>query len=251
MNEPILISSPSFQNAWAEAIIRLKENRWEIWNLVVQITNPPEIDEQYHKKITTFAKANALILPDQVAYTIIPFHSRYSKCGREKFYKMARKYLNHVKHKKPHVWGSYFDRMIDYCPSGDKRKSFDQLGNIIDSINNRSANYGSSYFMVIPYPEKQAKRSMGAPCLNYMTVQVEKAPDNTKTVSLLAVYRNHDFLERAYGNYYGLCKLLEYIASETNSDLGVVTCVSSHAYAPNKKTDLCQLALQIGRLPNV
>lgn len=244
MNKPILISSSNFQSAWAEAIIKLKENRWTIWNLVVQIANPSEIYGQYHREVTKFAKENNLIPPDQVAYTIIPFHSCYSKCGREKFYKMARKYFRLVKRRRPRVWGSYFERMIDYCPSGDKSKKFDQLGNIIDSINRRSTNYGKSYFMIIPYPEKQAKRTMGAPCLNYVTVQVEKAPNRTKTVNLMAVYRNHDFLKRAYGNYYGLCKLLEYIALETNSNLGVVTCVSSHAFVNNNMTALHQLSIR-------
>lgn len=242
MNKPVLISSSNFQDAWAEAIIKLKENRWTIWNLVVQITNPLEINQQYHEEVTAFAKSQSLIPPNQVAYTIFPFKFYQPKCRRDKLYKKIKKYFNYTRTQKHSGWGTYYERMIWYCPSGDENKKYDQLGNIIDSINNRPANYGASYFMIIPYPEKQATRLMGAPCLNYVTVQVETTSEKKKNVSLLAVYRNHDFLERAYGNYYGLCKLLEYIASETNSTLGVVTCVSSHAYAPRKKTDLWQLA---------
>jgi thymidylate synthase len=75
---------------------------------------------------------------------------------------------------------------------------------------------------------------MGAPCLNYVAVQLDA---DTKTMGLLAVYRNHDFFERAYGNYWGLCNLLRFMAKETNFNPGVLTCVSSHAYVDKNKTE--------------
>ena len=242
MNDLITISSTCFQDAWKAAINKLIEHKWSIWNLVVQIADPSEINEQFHAEMTSFAKSKGLILPDQVAYTIFPFKLYKPGRTRERLYKAYKRYFDYTRTQDHRGWGTYFERMIWYCPSGKKEERFDQLGHIIDSINNRKVNYGSSYYMVIPYPKKQAKRIMGGPCLNYVTIQVEKTSDEAKTVNLLAVYRNHDFLERAYGNYYGLCKLLNYIASETDSNLGVVTCISSHAYVNSCRTDLCRLA---------
>jgi thymidylate synthase len=76
-------------------------------------------------------------------------------------------------------------------------------------------------------------------------VQVEKE-DDKKIINLLAVYRNHDFYERAYGNYLGLIKLIQYIANETNSEVGNLTCISSHAELNGKnKKRLIEIAERI------
>jgi len=49
---------------------------------------------------------------------------------------------------------------------------------------------------------------------------------------------NHDFLERAYGNYWGLCNLLAFLAREVGGEPGPLTCMSSHAYVSGRKTAL-------------
>jgi hypothetical protein len=54
-------------------------------------------------------------------------------------------------------------------------------------------------------------------------------------LGVLAVYRNHDFLQKAYGNYWALCNLLCFLAKETNTIAGPLTCVSSHAYVEGKQ----------------
>lgn len=71
---------------------------------------------------------------------------------------------------------------------------------------------------------------LGAPCLNYLTVQVYENDSGRKVINLLAVYRNHDFTVRTYGNYLCLRNLLRYICAETDSEVGSITCISSHAY---------------------
>ena len=68
-----------------------------------------------------------------------------------------------------------------------------------------------------------------------------------RTISLLAVYRNHDFRERTFGNYWGLCSLLKYICTETDSSMGSITCISSHAYVDTNKTELVTLAEKIAQ----
>jgi thymidylate synthase len=134
--------------------------------------------------------------------------------------------------------------MISYpTPIGD----IDQLGGIIDNINDRSINYGASYIIIIPCPNKDLNKIMGAPCLNYITIQTEKIPnpDNKKIINMLAVYRNHDFTRKAYGNYFGLSNLLKYIAHETNSQIGTLTCVSSHAFVTDYRSALLDIAKNI------
>ena len=243
MNSPTIVTAPSFQTAWANAILMLSESKWDLWNLVVQIENPELIEDTIHKSMCAFSKENGLIGPDQVAYTIFPYKLFHTGVNRQRLYNVYWRYFR-SNHLATHSnWrGTYFERMIRYKPINDNDEPIDQLGNIIDSINGRTVNYGKSYVIVIPYPNRDGRRIMGAPCLNYITVQVEGSPQTGMSISLLAVYRNHDFLKRAYGNYLGLCKLLQYIAAETNSNLGRVTCISSHAYVPFKKNDIKRLA---------
>jgi hypothetical protein len=55
-------------------------------------------------------------------------------------------------------------------------------------------------------------------------------------IDLVAVYRNHDFLKKALGNYIGLGQLLQFIAAESDKKPGRVVCHSVHAYCdePNR-----------------
>jgi hypothetical protein len=46
---------------------------------------------------------------------------------------------------------------------------------------------------------------------------------------MTAHYRNHYFVERAYGNYLGLGRLLVFIAHEAGLEPGRLLCVSGHA----------------------
>ena len=50
-------------------------------------------------------------------------------------------------------------------------------------------------------------------------------------VSLLAIYRSHDFISRAYGSYLGLGRLLQFVAHESGFPAGELTCVSASATA--------------------
>lgn len=247
LNTPFVICEEDFQKAWAQAVTALSNNSWVLWNLIVQITSPIVFNADKHEVMKKFASSQKLIGQDQVAYTIFPFVFNRSGKTRHEFYTDGMKYFERIVAKRGRgrgrYWGSYFNRMVDYeCPNGER---MNQLETIISSINSREKNYGAAHVIVIPYP-KELKRKMGGPCLNYITIQVETAkPRNI--VNLLAVYRNHDFTERAYGNYYGLCKLLEFIATATDSDIGNVTCVSSHAYTSHScKAELRRLSNLLG-----
>ena len=238
MNEIIVVNEENFQKAWAKVVLELKKNNWKAWNVIVRINNPLDIDQSMHKRMENFAQQRGLVGQNQVAYTIFPY-KLYHRQSRDDFYKQYWKYYDAFHLRSYANWGdTYFARMIRYPDNG---LEIDQLGTIIDSIKNRKVNNGASYVMVIPYPQKDVRRKMGAPCLNYITVQVELV-NNKRIINLCAVYRNHNFRERAYGNYYGLGKLIEYIAIETRSEVGALTCLSSHAYVDNDKIYLEKMA---------
>ena len=241
MNKPIIICEDSFQIAWAKVILALKAEKWKAWNIIVQIEHPAMFEKTNDKILECFAMDHSLLLPKHVAHTIFPQTFYRRDVSRERLYEKYWRFYRRTRDKPRNGWGTYFERMINYSmPSG----VIDQLGNIIDNINNRQTNYGASFIIIIPYPHRDLNKIMGAPCLNNISVQVENISKfkNKKVINLLAVYRNHDFTERAYGNYSGLCNLIKYIANETNSIVGKLTCISSHAFIPNYKKELLNIA---------
>lgn len=234
MDKPVLVVRESFQEAWIDVAKILCERGWNIQNLMVSIQKPEMLDNALHESFVAFADNNDLIKPKDVAYTIFP-HKLYDHCGNAtKLFSQYNKPngMYDRLRKRPHRgWGTYFRRMTHY-------KTFDiiqnQLDNIIKAINDRDRVCKAAYTIVIEHPGGETVRPLGAPCLNYLAVQLD--PD-TQKMGLLAVYRNHDFFERAYGNYWGLCNLLKFMARETHFEPGALTCVSSHAYINKSKRE--------------
>jgi hypothetical protein len=54
-------------------------------------------------------------------------------------------------------------------------------------------------------------------------------PTKPKTLLLTAQYRNHYYIEKLLGNLIGLGRLMAYIAKETETQVGNLTVVSTHA----------------------
>ncbi len=235
INTPVSIIKPCFQTAWLEVVNLLSENRWELRNLIVHIENPTTFCQNFHQNISQFAKQNNLLGPKHVAYTIFP-HNLYRRVDSlDSLYKNynRRNGLFERIQRKRRTWGSYFRRMIHYEAKGG---IVNQIDKIIRAINDRDSVSRAAYTMLIQNPGGETVRPRGGPCLNYMAVQLDR--DDSVQLGLLAVYRSHDFLERAYGNYWGLCNLLSFLAKETGVAAGPLTCISSRAYVDDKKTSL-------------
>lgn len=236
MNEPIIVIEDNFQKAWLEVVKCLRNSHWDINNLIVQIKNPKDLDSNFHRKVISFASKQKLLNPKHVAYTIFP-HNLYT--GSTPLQHLFNSYNRHgglyerLQKLKRGQWGTYFRRITNYDKAGIV---VNQLDNVIKAINNRQNINRAAYTIIIPNPGGETIRPLGGPCLNYLAVQCE--PGCPKKVGLLAVYRNHDFLKRAYGNYWGLCNLLKCIASEVTAEVGPLTCISSHAYVSQKKSNL-------------
>lgn len=234
MNEPIIITSDTIHDVWRKAVVIISEKSWDIWNLVVHIKISEPISDTIINELSLFCDSKRILRPKDVAYTIFPFNLYSDSSSAQSFYDMYRDKFYPWTRKRPKSgWGTYFYRMINYERNG---KVTNQLDKIITAINSRRTLTRNCFNISILYPDKECSRHMGAPCLNYITLQLETS--ETNTINMLAVYRNHDFLERAFGNYWGLYKLLEFIAAETSSMIGTLTCISSHAFVPKHRTDL-------------
>lgn len=241
INEPITLVHQGFQRAWLEAVRLLSRSRWEVRNLVVQIRSPASLDDELHDRVSIFARSQGLLSPKHVAYTIFP-HRLYDEKGNGA--DLFNAYNRHDGlyerlHRRRRGWGTYFRRMTHYKgPNG----VVNQLANIIGAMRQRENISRAAYTLVIQKPGGETVKPLGGPCLNYVAVQADPSESGQPVaLGMLAVYRNHDFLERAYGNYWGLCNLLAFLAKEVGGIQGPLTCVSSHAYVDRQKTALKSL----------
>ena len=234
INEPVKVVAEDFQQAWLDVVRQLISSHWDLNNVVAHIRDVTAIDLNFHDRIESFAKNQGLLGPKHVAYTIFPHGLYRGKDANGLFtaYNKPRGFFDRVKTS----WGTYFRRMTNY--EGANRP-INQLSNIISAIRDREKLSRAAYTIVIQYPGGETVRPLGGPCLNYLAVQAKYAQGNQSIIiGLLAVYRNHDFLERAYGNYWGLCNLIRFLAAEVGATPGPLTCISSHAYVSEKKTAL-------------
>ncbi len=236
INAPISITEQCFQHAWREVVKLLCANQWKLRNLVVHIEDPTAFCQDFHERVCQFTKQAGLLGPKDVAYTIFP-HKLYERKRNhnELFasYNKADGLFARIQNRK-RSWGSYFRRMTHYETESGRVQN--QLRNIIQAIRTRANVSTAAYTIVIQKPGGETIRPRGGPCLNYIAVQLE--PSDRVQIGLLAVYRNHDFLERAYGNYWGLCNLITFLANETGTTAGPLTCISSQAYVSDKKSSL-------------
>lgn len=140
--------------------------------------------------------------------------------------------------------GTYFQRLVAYPgPSGSQINQVEELVRRIrvelDTRGPKSARYevgvdGPSTASPILEPERD-RSSMGFPCLSLLSFQLE----NRTRVSAVAHYRSQYMMQRGYGNYLGIARLIQYIATAAGIQVGQLTVVAGHACADHiTRTDL-------------
>jgi len=224
-----LIQSNNCLTAWRDAC-RYIINNGDGFNLLIQIDVPLSYTANQLSEITGSGIITTEGLAD-VINTIFPIklHSRNLNLTNSQFYDLHESiYLRgkRMHRKNRSRWGNYFLRFTKF---GGNQSN--QLQLIIDAMNNRTNKQAACYIMhVSSIDYDNNTRVIGNPCLQY--IQFGKSNNQ---LNLTAVYRNHDFLTKALGNYIGLSKLLEFVCNQTNSTIGSVTCQSIHYYLGQKR----------------
>jgi thymidylate synthase len=85
--------------------------------------------------------------------------------------------------------------------------------------------------MHVSTPTIDHLRVQGSPCLQF--AEITRPSDDR--LDIFAVYRNHDFVEKALGNFVGLARLLRFICRNTGYNAGSLICHSVHAYGQKQK----------------
>lgn len=140
--------------------------------------------------------------------------------------------------------GTYFGRMIAY-PRADGSTA-NQLLNTIEKL--RSASSGiqrwtSRYEINIYSERKDAGITRSFPCMSHLAFHVDE-----HKLHCLATYRNHDLIDRSYGNWLGLAQLQQYVASASGFGSGELAIFAGHAFVALAGSDLRRLREALGRL---
>ena len=217
--------------AWKEGAKVLVQSG-EIYNLVTTISDPTHFKLNWFSNYNPARYKKGISTLSEVATTIFPYKFMSRNYSRIQLYE---KYISvHEKSKKinkrtKHTWGTYFDRIIRF---GDGESN--QLEKVINALTTWNRNPKANLVIHTSSIDLDTPKIMGSPCLQY----IQLLCPNKNTISMLAIYRNHDFFSKAFGNFIGLGQLLKFVCNETNRRPGALVCHSAHAYYSSPKTQL-------------
>jgi len=203
------VERPSVSAAWAAALdVVLRDDDRHVNHLLIRATEPlPEVDE-------IRAAADALLADlglqgvDTVRNTIFPYETALDVPEPDE---LTAEYLEMYPALRSlgSPRGTYFGRMIAY-PRADGTTS-NQLVATVKKL--RAANVGprwtSIYEINIYNEQKDARLTRSFPCMSHLAFHLDG-----DRVDCLAIYRSHDLIDKAYGNYLGLAQLQEYVAGQ-------------------------------------
>ncbi len=118
--------------------------------------------------------------------------------------------------------GIYFERMITGGPSGRENQLEFGVGTYLSRKGVRRSVLQVAIFD--PSRDHSAAAQLGFPCLQHVTF----APSD-QGLCVNAFYAAQYMVERAYGNYLGLCRLGQFVAHEMELPLVRLTCFTGIA----------------------
>lgn len=246
-------------SAWLAAFRALDERKGSIVNLAVDITAPTTenlgvrvaIEHALAELRDTrrdFANVQSM---HTVANTVFPI-SLYRPDvdgAAARFVANALKCEQNRSHATHRQWGTYLGRLVAY-PARDGGTT-NQLAVALERLSGKDREWSDIYEVPItrpdgdhdnpdwedPEPESYATagavlhgdtrldaRRRGGPCLAHISLTLEN-----DAMSMLALYRRHSYITRAYGNFLGLARLLYFFAHESGHEVGNLLVVTGHA----------------------
>lgn len=245
------VDAPDIASAWIRAVSKLDEfpDR-RAFHTVVRIANPLRDNPDTHDGIDRVLDRLDLQPVETVANTIFPTDIA---ARSQDHADLANRYLamyETIRRLSPkNRWGTYFGRLIAY-PSNSDGAGIDQIAAVISWLVKETAYRGGKtarYETMIAHPTDAVGHgeelsgpvtgsapvqipgidtgAMATPCLSHLSFQL----DRDGSVHALATYRSHYMVERAYGNYLGLGRLLGHVSRQSGLRPGKLTVVAGYA----------------------
>jgi hypothetical protein len=172
---------------------------------------------------------------ETVANTIFPRSLWNPGAQRELLFERYLEILPSIrKATRKNARGIYFERMITGGPSGSENQLEFGIGTYLSRKGVRRSILQVAIFD--PSRDHSAAAQLGFPCLQHVTF----AP-SVEGLSVNAFYAAQYMVERAYGNYLGLCRLGQFIAHEMELPLVRLTCFTGIAECEIAKVRLAPI----------
>lgn len=232
ITEPRVVAEDELIPAWRAAAELLLQDG-ERFNLVVHVRKPASLNEADLTRYDAWRVDPAVKQSVyDVANTIFPKIRRHHPTDLGNFFDYFVNVYERGQRRHPHVWGVYFLRLTHW---GNRR--INQLSQIIQAIQNWKPRSRAAFVVHLSAADYDPPRTMGAPCLQYG----EFIRNENTTLSLIAVYRSHDYFHRALGNLAGLTRLLRFVCQHTGLESGTLTCLSAYAFLQCSKAQMRKL----------
>jgi hypothetical protein len=259
-----LVVGPDLSSAWARALALLIERGGAAVNFNVTFPAAADDDPAMRERLDGLLAVRGKGRVETVANTIFPSGLYATHLGDDAAAHLFRVHeltMRVHRRRNPNDRDTYFNRLVAY-PTKDG--PFNQLDYVISRLRKqmplRSAN-SSAYEIGLSDPASgelvadaelriqapgKDRNIYGFPCLSHMSLTLERP-----RLHLTALYRNQTFVERAYGNYLGLSRLLRFVCAEVGCKPGEVQCTATHASAQlseHGKTRVAQLAEDVSAM---
>lgn len=210
-------------DAWRAGVGMLLSAGGELSNLITTIHRPCTIETSWLVDRSPNRFSNKGDDIRDVANTIFPEKLAIRASDRMSLYAMylQRHDRTHRWKRGRHAWGTYFERLIRFPPSG-----VNQLERVIEKLQTWPVRNTTGLVFHLSTPTVDAPRTRGGPCWHYG----ELLWNADGSIDLVAVYRNHDFYNKVLGNFIGLGRLLQFICDQSGKKPGKLICHSVHAY---------------------
>lgn len=223
-----LVSGSNCSDAWLSAVEYILDCGGDCFNVFVEIKDPTSESLEMRKLLDKFLETAEKKPIEEVANTIFPKSLYFTAIGRKHLYMNYEIAWPLIK--LFNKWGTYFYRMIHW---EEDEKPLNQLEDTIRKLRGTmlgKLRYRSIYEVSIYRPYNDRWIKMGSPCLSHLSFKLDH-----EKLHLTAIYRNQFYIERAYGNFIGLGRLMEFVAKESQISVGQLTCISTHAELDSSK----------------
>lgn len=228
--------------AWGRALrVASAPGRAEITPLIVSVTgfdNVGHFEEEpgIRKALDGVLSGADKQTIDTVAGTIFPKSMWNPSAPRNQLFERYRKIAPCLRHaSEQNRRGIYFERMIAGGPKGKENQLDFSISTYLAREGVRRSVLQIGVFN--PALDHSAAAQLGFPCLQHVTF----APVKGEGLFVNAFYATQYLVERAYGNYVGLCRLGVFVGHELGMPLVRMTCFTGIAECEMPKSKLSPL----------
>lgn len=234
------VGGDNCESAWRAAVQYLLQHDREMTNLLVTIDDPTRLNSSW---LADYDPRSAIGADDRikdVVNTVFPFRlaARFG-ADREGLYShylgMNERARHYVRNRG--AWGTYFQRLINF----DGNSGVNQLERVITKLATWDRRATAALVFHTSAPTLDSPRTRGGPCWQFGELLWHRGD----VVDFVVVYRNHDYCNKALGNFVALGQLLNFICSAAGKRPGKLVCHSVHAYFDESEATMNRFA----RLP--